>query len=593
MKQIRNFSIIAHIDHGKSTLADRILDLTGAVSKREQKAQLLDTMPLERERGITIKSQAVTLKYLAKDGLEYDFNLIDTPGHADFTYEVSRSLKACEGVLLVVDATQGVEAQTLANLYLALENDLEILPVINKVDLPNADVDRVKKEIEDVIGIDTSNAISVSAKTGLGVDNLLEAIVKYIPPPKEKEKDTKALVFDSAFDDFRGVIVYIRVFSGKLSRGDKIFFMGMKRSVDILEIGVMRPNMEKRDYLSAGSVGYIITGIKSIKDCRVGDTVTSDSNRAKEPLSGYKEAKPMVFAGIYPINNEDFKYLKEAIEKIQLNDPSLLFEPDSSEALGFGFRAGFLGLLHMEIILERLRREYNLNLISSAPSVIYKIDLTNGEKISISNPSEMPNSQEMIQIYEPIASGNIFVPKEYIGDVMQLCNNKRGIFKDMSYSESRVMIKYDLPISEIILDFYDKLKSITKGYASFEYEFKEYSPSKLVKVDILLNGQVVDALSVITHKDSSYYKGREIVEKIKEHIPRHMFDIPIQAAIGNKMIARETVKAMRKNVLSKCYGGDISRKQKLLKKQKEGKKRMKSFGNVSVPTEAFLSVLKI
>jgi GTP-binding protein LepA len=592
MKRIRNFSIIAHIDHGKSTLADRILEYTGSISKREQKDQVLDSMSLEREKGITIKAQAVALEYISNNKEKYIFNLIDTPGHVDFSYEVSRSLKACEGAILVVDATQGVEAQTLANVYLALENDLEILPVINKVDLPNADVERVKKEIEE-IGIDCSNAVAVSAKTGLGVQNLLEAIVKYIPEPKKISDDNRALIFDSYFDDFRGVVLLVRVFDGQFKNKDKITFMATKLNADISEIGVLRPAMEKKDSLEIGEVGYIVTGLKSLKDCRVGDTITLTNSFAKSPLAGYKVAKPMVFAGVYPINNDDFSNLRDAMEKIQLNDSSLVFEPDSSGALGFGFRVGFLGLLHMEIVLERLKREYDLELISSAPSVIYRVELMNGNMIEISNPADMPNTQEISKIFEPIASGQIFVPKEYVGDVMQLCNKKRGSFKDMSYSGSRVIISYDLPIGEIVLDFYDKLKSVTKGYASFEYEFKEYLESDLVKVDILLNAHIVDALSIICHKDQSYYKGRELVDKIKDFIPRHMFDVPIQAAIGNRMIARETIKAMRKNVLSKCYGGDITRKRKLLEKQKEGKKRMKSVGNVSIPQEAFLSVLKI
>lgn len=593
MKNIRNFSIIAHIDHGKSTLADRILEKTGRVTSREMKEQLLDSMDLEREKGITIKAQAVTLNYKAKDGEEYIFNLIDTPGHVDFSYEVSRSLQACEGAILVVDATQGVEAQTLANVYLALENDLEILPVINKVDLPNADVDRVKSEIEDAIGIDTSNAVAVSAKTGLGVDDLLEAIVKYIPSPKNKGDKLKALVFDSYFDDFRGVITFIRVFDGELKKRDKIKFIATEKKAEILELGVLTPKMEIRDSLKSGEVGYIVTGAKSVQDTRIGDTITLLNDPASNALPGYKEVKPMVFAGIYPINNEDFTNLREALEKIQLNDPSLSFEPDSSSALGFGFRVGFLGLLHMEIILERLKREYDLALISSSPSVIYRIILEKGDEIEISNPSEMPARQEIRKIYEPVALGTVFVPKEFVGEVMQLCNKKRGQFKNMVHSDNRVVITYDLPMSEIILDFYDKLKSQTKGYASFDYEFSRYEEADLVKVDILLNGEVVDALSIITHKDAAYYKGRDLTEKLKEVIPRHMFDIPIQAAIGNKMIARETIKAMRKNVLSKCYGGDITRKRKLLEKQKEGKKKMKSIGSVSIPQEAFLTVLKL
>lgn len=594
MKNIRNFSIIAHIDHGKSTLADRILEKTGSVADRDMKNQLLDSMDLEREKGITIKSQAVTLNYKAKDGKEYIMNLIDTPGHVDFTYEVSRSLKACEGALLVVDATQGVEAQTLANVYLALENDLEILPVINKVDLPNADVDRVKKEIEDVIGIDTSNAVEVSAKTGLGVDGLLESIVEYIPSPTSTYDKTRALIFDSYFNDFRGVIVYVRVMNGILKKGSKIKMMFSDKVLDILELGIMTPSMKPTNELKSGEVGYVITGLKSIKDARVGDTITLNDNPAEEPLDGYKDAKPMVFASVFPINNEDYGDLRESIEKIQLSDPSLVFEPDSSDALGLGFRVGFLGLLHMEIAVERLKREYGISLISSAPSVSYKLKLNSGETIDVSNPADFPETQKIDYISEPISSGTIIIPKQFVGEVMKLCNKKRGMFKNMNYlDDNRVMLSYDLPISEIILDFYDKLKSATKGYASFEYEFSRYEKGSLVKVNILLNGEIVDALSIISHKDQAYYKGRELVNKIKEFIPRHMFDIPIQATVGSKIAARETVKAIRKNVLSKCYGGDISRKKKLLQKQKEGKKKMKSIGSVSIPQEAFLSVLKI
>ncbi|HCB64090.1 MAG TPA: elongation factor 4 [Fusobacteria bacterium] len=594
MKKIRNFSIIAHIDHGKSTLADRILEKTGTVSDREMKSQMLDSMDLEREKGITIKSQAVTLRYKSKSGEDYIFNLIDTPGHVDFSYEVSRSLQACEGALLVVDSTQGVEAQTLANVYLALENNLELLTVINKVDLPNADPDRVKLDIESSIGIDTFNAISVSAKTGIGVDELLEAIVTTIPAPQNRDKEkTRALVFDSSFDEFRGVITFIRVFDGVLKKRDKVLFMATGKKLEILDIGVLTPKMECRDSLSSGEVGYVITGAKEVGDARIGDTITLFNDPADEALPGYREVKPMVFAGIYPVNNDDFTNLKESLEKVRLNDPSLSYEPDSSAALGFGFRVGFLGLLHMEIIVERLKREYNLSLITSSPSVIYRVFSINGKEMEISNPSEMPPSQEISKILEPIALGTIFVPEHFVGDVMQLCNKKRGKFKNMSHSDNRVMISYELPMNEIILDFYDKLKSRTKGYASFDYEFLKYEEADLVKVDILLNSEIVDALSIITHRDSSYYKGRELTEKLREVIPKHMFDIPIQASIGNKIIARETIKAMRKNVLSKCYGGDITRKRKLLEKQKEGKRKMKSIGSVSIPQEAFLTVLKL
>lgn len=594
-KNIRNFCIIAHIDHGKSTLADRILEKTGAISKREMKEQLLDNMELEREKGITIKSQAVSLEYQSIAGEKYHINLIDTPGHVDFAYEVSRSLSACEGALLVVDATQGVEAQTLANVYLAMENNLEILPVINKVDLPNADVERVKKDIEDTIGLDTSNAVLTSAKTGLGIDNLMEAIVEYIPPPKgDEDGKLQALIFDSYFNDYRGVVVYVRVMEGQMAKGDEVLVMSTKKKYEILDLGILTPAMVQQKALKAGSVGYLILGIKSIREARTGDTITLAKDPAQSPLQGYKEAKPMVFAGIFPINNDNFTLLRESIEKIQLNDPSLVFEPESSDALGFGFRVGFLGLLHMEIILERLRREYLIDLISSAPSVVYKVRLSSGEEIEIDNPSALPSAQKIDHIKEPMVSGNIMSPKDFVGDVMQLCTKKRGIFKDMKYlDEKRVVLSYELPLSEIVIDFYDKLKSLTKGYASFEYELSKYVESKLVRLDILLNGEKIDALSYIAHVDSVYYRGKEIVEKLKELIPKHMFDIPIQAAIGNKIVARETIKAMRKNVLSKCYGGDISRKRKLLEKQKEGKKKMKSVGSVSIPQEAFLSVLKI
>ena len=594
-RNIRNFCIIAHIDHGKSTLADRILEITGAIAERDMKAQLLDNMELEREKGITIKSQAVTLQYLSKEGEKYTVNLIDTPGHVDFTYEVSRSLSACEGALLVVDATQGVEAQTLANVYLALENNLEILPVINKVDLPNADVERVKKEIEDTIGLDTSNAVMTSAKTGYGVVDLMEAVVEYIPPPSgHNDGQLRALIFDSHFNDYRGVIVYVRVVEGEIKKGDKVVIMSTGKEHEVLDVGILAPAMTSQSILGEGSVGYLILGIKSIREARTGDTITLASNPSQEPLEGYKEAKPMVFAGVFPINNDDFTLLRESIEKIQLNDPSLVFEPESSDALGFGFRVGFLGLLHMEIILERLRREYSIDLISSAPSVIYKVGLTSGEEIEIDNPSELPSGQKVDYIKEPVVNGNIITPKDYVGDVMQLCTKKRGNFKDMSYiDEKRVTLSYELPLSEIIVDFYDKLKSLTKGYASFEYELGRYSKEKLVKLDILLNGEKVDALSSIAHIDSVYYRGKDIVAKLKDLIPKHMFDIPVQAAIGGKIVARETIKAMRKNVLSKCYGGDISRKRKLLEKQKEGKKKMKSVGSVAIPQEAFLTVLKI
>ncbi|WP_064613435.1 translation elongation factor 4 [Streptobacillus moniliformis] len=594
IKLKRNFSIIAHIDHGKSTIADRLLEITGTVSQREMKEQLLDSMDLEREKGITIKAQAVTLNYKAKDGKEYELNLIDTPGHVDFIYEVSRSLAACDGALLVVDAAQGIEAQTLANVYLALENDLEILPVINKIDLPSADPDRVMLEIEDVIGLPTDNSILVSGKTGFGIDNLLEGIVKYIPEPKGSiEKPLKALIFDSHYDDFRGVITYIRVLDGSIKKGEKIKIMSTGREFEVLEVGVFSPKMKERDILYAGSVGYIITGIKSIKDTQIGDTITTVKNPTEFALEGYRPAQSMVFAGVYPISTDDYEDLREALEKLQLNDASLTYQPETSLALGFGFRCGFLGLLHMEIIVERLRREFGIDLISTAPSVEYHVTVegTNNMLI-IDNPAEFPEGRKHIE--EPYIKGTIIVPKDYVGNVMELCQEKRGTFVNMSFlDENRSMIVYDLPLAEIVIDFYDKLKSRTKGYASFEYEMIGFRESNLVKIDILVSGQAVDAFSFIAHSDNAYYRGRSIVEKLKEFIPRQQFEIPLQAALGTKVIARETVKALRKNVLAKCYGGDITRKKKLLEKQKEGKKRMKAIGNVEIPQEAFLSVLKL
>lgn len=589
----RNFSIIAHIDHGKSTIADRLLEMTGTVTSREMKDQLLDSMDLEREKGITIKAQAVTLNYKAKNGEEYELNLIDTPGHVDFIYEVSRSLAACDGALLVVDAAQGIEAQTLANVYLALENDLEILPVINKIDLPSADPDRVKLEIEDVIGLPTDNAALVSGKTGIGIEDLLESIIKYIPAPKGDIKSPlKALIFDSHYDDFRGVITYIRIMEGTLKKGDKIKIMSTEKEFDILEIGVFSPKMKETEELSAGSVGYIITGIKSIKDTQVGDTITHVKNPTNIPLAGYRPALSMVFAGVYPISTDDYEDLRDALEKLQLNDASLSYVPETSLALGFGFRCGFLGLLHMEIIVERLRREFGIDLISTAPSVEYHVTTETGENLIIDNPAEFPVGKKYIE--EPYVKGTIIVPKDYVGNVMELCQEKRGTFLNMNYlDDTRTMISYDLPLAEIVIDFYDKLKSRTKGYASFEYEMIGYKESDLVKVDILVSGNPVDAFSFIAHKDNAYYRGRAIVERLKDVIPRQQFEVPLQAALGSKIIARETIKALRKNVLAKCYGGDITRKKKLLEKQKEGKKRMKAIGNVEIPQEAFLSVLKL
>lgn len=592
-KNKRNFSIIAHIDHGKSTIADRLLEMTGTVTQREMVDQVLDSMDLEREKGITIKAQAVTLNYKAKDGETYELNLIDTPGHVDFIYEVSRSLAACDGALLVVDAAQGIEAQTLANVYLALENDLEILPVINKIDLPSADPDKVKLEIEDVIGLPADDAVLVSGKTGFGIDDLLEAIIKFIPAPKGKtENPLKALIFDSHYDDFRGVITYIRIIEGKISKGDKIKIMSTDKEFDVLEVGVFSPKMKEVKELSAGSVGYIITGIKSIKDTQVGDTITHIQNPTSTALEGYRPALSMVFAGVYPVSTDDYEDLREALEKLQLNDASLSYTPETSLALGFGFRCGFLGLLHMEIVVERLRREFNIDLISTAPSVQYHVTPEQGEMTVIDNPAEFPEGKKYIE--EPYVKGTIIVPKDFVGNVMELCQEKRGTFINMNYlDDTRTMISYDLPLAEIVIDFYDKLKSRTKGYASFEYEMIGYKESDLVKVDILVSGNPVDAFSFIAHKDNAYYRGRAIVEKLKEVIPRQQFEIPLQAALGTKIIARETIKALRKNVLAKCYGGDITRKKKLLEKQKEGKKRMKAIGNVEIPQEAFLSVLKL
>ncbi len=591
--KIRNFCIIAHIDHGKSTLADRILEDTGTVSEREMMSQLLDSMDLERERGITIKMQAVRLTYTARDGQEYILNLIDTPGHVDFSYEVSRSLAACEGALLVVDASQGVEAQTLANLYLALENDLEIIPVINKIDLPSADPERIKRELEE-IGLDPDEAILASAKTGEGIEDILEAVVERIPPPAgEEDGPLKALIFDSSYDPYRGVIAYVRIIQGRVKVGDQITFMASHKSFGVDGLGVFRPKLLSVDSLEAGEVGCVISGVKNVKDVQVGDTITLTERPASEPLPGYRKATPMVFSGLYPVDNDAFGALREALEKLQLNDAALEFEPESSVALGFGFRCGFLGLLHMEIIQERLEREYNLELITTAPSVRYQVQKTSGEELWVENPALLPKPQEIEAIFEPYVNGSIIVPQEFVGPVMELAQEKRGIFQTMEYLDTtRVRLVYDLPLSEILMDFFDKLKSRTKGYASFDYQFSGYKESKLVKLDILVNAKPVDALSIIVHQDKAYARGRELAKKLKEIIPSQMFEVPIQAAIGNKIVARETIRALRKDVLAKCYGGDISRKRKLLEKQKEGKRRMKALGNVEIPQEAFMAVLQ-
>ena len=595
MKQqnIRNFSIIAHIDHGKSTLADRILELTDTVSSREMHDQLLDSMELEQERGITIKLNAVQLMYKAKNGEEYIFHLIDTPGHVDFTYEVSRSLAACEGAILVVDAAQGVEAQTLANVYLAIDNNLEIIPILNKIDLPNAEPEKYKKEIEDVIGLDTEHLVLTSAKNGIGIEELLEKVVEVIPPPSGNiNKPLKGLIFDSYYDQYRGVMISVRIFDGEVKVGDKIKFMASGSEYEVIELGINSPKEIKKEKLVAGEVGWISASIKNIQDVSVGDTITLAKKPTGEPLPGYKKQKPVVFSGIYPIDSSKYNDLREALEKLQLSDSSLEFEPETSQALGFGFRCGFLGLLHMEIIQERLEREYNLELIATAPSVVYEVIKTNGEIISVENPTKLPEPQVIDQILEPYVKANIMVPTDYVGNIMDLCQKKRGTYINMNYlDETRVNIEYEMPLGEIVFDFFDQLKSITKGYASFDYDLIGNKPNKLVKLDILLNGEIVDALATIMHKDFAYERGKAVIEKLKEIIPRQQFEVPIQAAIGNKIIARTNIKAMRKNVLAKCYGGDVSRKRKLLEKQKQGKKRMKQVGSVEIPQEAFVAVL--
>lgn len=591
----RNFSIIAHIDHGKSTLADRLIQHTGLVSEREMKDQLLDNMDLERERGITIKLQNIRLVYKAKDGQEYYLNLIDTPGHVDFNYEVSRSLAACEGALLVVDAAQGVEAQTLANVYLAIDQDLEILPVINKIDLPSARPDEIKTEIEDIIGLDASEAPLISAKSGLNIEDVLEAIVKNVPAPQgDKEAPLKALIFDSYYDAYKGVVAYVRVYEGTVKKGMTIKMMNTNKKFEVTEVGVMAPEQRELDELSAGDVGYIAASIKDIRSCCVGDTITDANNPTENPMPGYKKATPMVYCGIYPGEGEKYENVRDALEKLQVNDAALEFEAESSAALGFGFRCGFLGLLHMEIIQERLEREFDLDIITTAPSVIYKVTKTDGELVMVQNPANLPERDEIQMIEEPMVKGDIIVPKDYVGTVMELCQERRGDMINMEYiDEKRVMLHYDLPLNEVVYDFFDALKSRTRGYGSLDYELKDYVPSKLVKLDILINKEQVDALSFIVHESKAYSRGKSMCEKLKGEIPRHQFPVPIQAAVGNKVMARETISALRKDVLAKCYGGDISRKKKLLEKQKEGKKRMRQIGSVEVPQKAFMSVLKL
>jgi len=592
---IRNFSIIAHIDHGKSTLADRLLEFTGAVSKREMQEQFLDKMELERERGITIKAQTVRLNYKARDGNTYILNLIDTPGHVDFSYEVSRSLAACEGAILVVDATQGVEAQTLANVYLALENNLEILPVINKIDLPSAEPERIKKEIEDIIGLPADDAILISAKEGIGIDKLLEAIVIKFPPPQgEEHNPLKALIFDSWYDSYQGVVTLVRVIDGTIRKGMKVYFMHTQTVYQIEKIGVFAPYPIEVEQIGVGEVGFLITGMKNIRDCRIGDTITEVERKTNKPFPGFKVMKPMVFCGLYPTNSDEFEELRDALMKLSLNDSSFVFEPETSLALGFGFRCGFLGLLHMEIIQERLEREYGLSLITTAPTVKYRVITTKNEVIEVDNPNKFPEPQYIDRIEEPIILAHIHTPEAYLGNILTLCQEKRGVQRDIKFiTKDRVILEYELPLNEIVLDFYDRLKSISKGYASLDYEFLDFKPSDLIKLNILVNGEVVDALSIIVHREKAYQKGRQLVEKLRELIPKQLFEVVIQAAIGNKVIARETIKPLKKNVLAKCYGGDVTRKRKLLEKQKEGKKRMKQVGNVEIPQEAFLAVLKV
>ena len=599
MDLIRNFSIIAHIDHGKSTLADRIIQLCGGLSDREMEAQVLDSMDIERERGITIKAQTAALTYKSKDGKTYNINLIDTPGHVDFSYEVSRSLSACEGALLVVDASQGVEAQTVANCYMALELGVEVVPVLNKIDLPQADPERAKKEIEDVIGIDASEAVTCSAKTGLGVQDVIEEMIARVPPPKGNAADPlQALIIDSWFDNYVGVVMLVRVVNGTLKPKEKITLMSNGSSHLVEHVGVFSPKSVDRPELSAGQVGFVIAGIKELKAAKVGDTVTHTPGQqgrvpASEPLPGFKEVKPQVFAGLYPVESSEYDQLRESLEKLQLNDASLLYEPEVSQALGFGFRCGFLGLLHMEIVQERLERQYGMNLITTAPTVVYQVEQSDGTILSVDNPSKMPEASKINTILEPIVTVNLYMPQEYVGAIITLCVGKRGIQMDMNYLGRQVKLTYELPMAEIVLDFFDKMKSISRGYASMDYEFKEYRPADVVKVDILINGERVDALSVIVHRSNSQHRGREVVAKMRGIIPRQMFDVAIQAAIGSNIVARENVKALRKNVLAKCYGGDISRKRKLLEKQKEGKKRMKQVGNVEIPQEAFLAILQV
>ena len=595
LEHIRNFSIIAHIDHGKSTLADRLIEITGAISDRDMKDQVLDTMDLERERGITIKAQAIRLTYNANDGKTYMLNLIDTPGHVDFTYEVSRSLAACEGALLVIDASQGVEAQTLANLYLAMGNNLEIIPIINKIDLPGANIDDVKNQIENILGFDTKNVLLTSAKLGTGVKEVLEAIVKLIPPPVGYPVGPlRALIFDSSFDNFRGVITYVKIVDGEIKAGDKIKFMSIDKEYEVDEVGYFSPEMTPIEKLYTGEVGYIIAGIKDISSVKIGDTVTMLKNPAHRPLPGYKDIQPVVFCGFFPVNSDDYDDLKDSIYKLRLNDCSFTVEPETSAALGFGFRCGFLGLLHMDIIQERLEREYGVEILATAPNTVYQIVKTNGETIIIDNPSKLPGGSQVDKILEPIIEGTIIIPSQYVGNVLKLCQSKRGIQKQLKYiSETKVIIVYELPLPEILLDFYDRLKTISQGYASFDYEFIGYHESNLCKLDILVNGEIIDALSIITHKENAYHRGQELADKLRKIIPRQLFEVAIQAAIGNRVIARESVKALRKNVTAKCYGGDITRKRKLLEKQREGKKRMKKVGKIEIPQEAFLSVLKV